>query len=168
LTNVHGCDSVATLHLTIVEPNFRMYARVDQAAEWASILYLYASDNLAKPLVGDYPGTLLTETEMINGVEWYYLDFYVPSEEFEIIINDDANMSAPMSISSEETDPHTLYLKVTNTRDGEGHYIAQLENPVGIDEIYEDGENPVKVIRNGQLYILRGEKIYTVTGQEIK
>jgi hypothetical protein len=25
-----------------------------------------------------------------------------------------------------------------------------------------------KILRNGQLYILRGEKAYTITGQEIK
>lgn len=170
LTNVHGCDSVATLHLTIkpIEPNFRMYARVDQAAEWASILYFYASDNLGKPLLGDYPGTLVTETEMINDVEWYYLDFYVPSDEFDFIVNDDAKMSVPLSISAEETDPHTLYAHVTSTQDMEGHYVAKLADPVGIEEINSEETKPVKFIHNGQLYIRCGDKIFTVTGQKVK
>ncbi len=170
LTNSAGCDSVVTMHLTInpVEPNFRMYAQIDPAAEWASTVYFYAYDDNGNPILGDYPGTLATETETINGAEWLYLDFYVPSEEFGIVINDGVKQSAPMSISAQETDPHTLYVQVTGTQDAEGHYIAQFENPLGVEDIRMDGTVPYKIIYDGQLYILRGDKIYSAQGAEVK
>ena len=37
-----------------------------------------------------------------------------------------------------------------------------------IENVYIEGDKPVKVLHDGQIYILRGEKVYTVTGQEVK
>ena len=38
----------------------------------------------------------------------------------------------------------------------------------GIDDVQSDNEQCTKVYRDGQIYILRGDKMYTLTGQEIQ
>jgi hypothetical protein len=38
----------------------------------------------------------------------------------------------------------------------------------GVDNVQGDDVQFTKVIRNGQIYILRGEKVYTVTGEEVR
>ena len=44
---------------------------------------------------------------------------------------------------------------------------AQYEKSEGIDNIFT-GENATKVLINGQILILRGDKTYTLQGQEVK
>ena len=46
--------------------------------------------------------------------------------------------------------------------------IAQYQLNEGIEDIYIDGVNSSKVIIDGQILIIRGNKIYTVQGQEIR
>ena len=46
-------------------------------------------------------------------------------------------------------------------------YVAKDKHE-GLEDIQEDHIPCTKVIRNGQIFILRGEKEYTLTGQEIK
>ena len=41
-------------------------------------------------------------------------------------------------------------------------------NPEGIEDAFMDEQKASKILRNGQIFILRGEKVYTVTGQEVK
>lgn len=38
----------------------------------------------------------------------------------------------------------------------------------GIENIETNGDNTTKIIHNGQIYILRGDKTYTIQGQEVK
>ena len=38
----------------------------------------------------------------------------------------------------------------------------------GVDEVSTNDIAPQKVIIDGQIYILRGEKVYTLQGQEVK
>lgn len=46
--------------------------------------------------------------------------------------------------------------------------MAQYEQlPTGIEAIFS-GENATKILRNGQIFILRGEKMYTLQGAEVK
>lgn len=42
------------------------------------------------------------------------------------------------------------------------------EEQQAIEDLQADGDKPVKVLHEGQIYILRGEKVYTVTGQEVR
>jgi hypothetical protein len=46
-------------------------------------------------------------------------------------------------------------------------YVAKDKHE-GLEDIQEDNIPCTKVVRNGQIFILRGEKEYTLTGQEIK
>ena len=46
--------------------------------------------------------------------------------------------------------------------------MAQYEQlPTGFESVFS-GENAAKVLRNGQIFILRGEKMYTLQGVEVK
>ena len=38
----------------------------------------------------------------------------------------------------------------------------------GVEEVLSDQVQCTKILRDGQIYILRGEKVYTVTGQEVR
>ena len=51
---------------------------------------------------------------------------------------------------------------------GELNIIARSQAPTGIDNTSADQPKATKLIREGNVYILRGDKTYTVTGQEIK
>jgi hypothetical protein len=69
------------------------------------------------------------------------------------------------------TDGSTDYPRVV-TVTGDATYTAEFESdtPTGLEEINDQMrkcENE-KIIIDGQLYILRGDKIYTVTGQVVK
>ena len=41
-------------------------------------------------------------------------------------------------------------------------------NPEGIEDVNVNANGSCKILHEGQIYILRGEKVYTVTGQEVK
>jgi hypothetical protein len=45
---------------------------------------------------------------------------------------------------------------------------GQSEAPQGVEEVQSDQLQSTKLLRNGQILILRGDKIYTVQGQEVK
>ena len=47
--------------------------------------------------------------------------------------------------------------------------VYEANNPTEAPAVYTNPANPAqKLIRNGNVYILSGEKVYTVTGQELK
>ena len=41
-------------------------------------------------------------------------------------------------------------------------------NPEGIEDVFTGGHKASKILRNGQIYILRGEKVYSIDGQEVR
>ena len=41
-------------------------------------------------------------------------------------------------------------------------------NPEGIEDVFTDEHKASKILRDGQIFILRGEKVYTLTGQEVR
>ena len=45
---------------------------------------------------------------------------------------------------------------------------GQSEAPQGVEEVPSDQVQNTKLLRDGQIFILRGEKEYTLTGQEVK
>ena len=47
--------------------------------------------------------------------------------------------------------------------------IYQADEPASAPAVYANPANPApKLVRNGNVYILQGEKVYTITGQEVK
>ena len=49
-----------------------------------------------------------------------------------------------------------------------GEFTTTSEVPTSVDQVPSDQVQCTKVLRNGQIFILREDKIYTVTGQEVK
>ena len=45
---------------------------------------------------------------------------------------------------------------------------GQSEAPQGLEDVQSDNVQSTKFLRDGQIYILRGEKVYTLQGQEVK
>jgi len=45
---------------------------------------------------------------------------------------------------------------------------GQSEAPQGVENVPSDQVQSTKILRNGQIFILRGEKEYTLTGQEVR
>ena len=51
----------------------------------------------------------------------------------------------------------------------EGSFTTLNDNEEGfLDAIPNEERKPRKILRNGQIYVLRGEKTYTLQGQEVK
>lgn len=68
--------------------------------------------------------------------------------------------------------PNTLYIRVRPYgMDGLGHYelSGEIEETIieSLDSVMFNAK-ATKILRNGQILILRGNKIYTLTGQEVK
>ena len=87
----------------------------------------------------------------------------------------EGNMEQTFTISGFEPETtYWVYVSVTSTEldypIGEDHYVEFTTRPApqGIEDLQADGDKPVKVLHEGQIYILRGEKVYTVTGQEVR
>ena len=95
------------------------------------------------------------------------------------------NHTAPAQVPSHNRAPlvNTFQNKVTIQITESGEYLLQLTNPSwdyiiygqfyyapqGIDHITtEPSPITTKVIKNGRLFILRGDKVYTIDGREVK
>jgi len=48
------------------------------------------------------------------------------------------------------------------------NFAIRKQSTTGIDGIYSNKPSAIKILRNGQIYILRGDKTYTLQGQEVK
>ncbi len=47
-------------------------------------------------------------------------------------------------------------------------FVAGAGEQQGFESVYTTGKKTTKFIKDGQIYILRGEKVYTLQGQEVK
>ena len=56
----------------------------------------------------------------------------------------------------------------TEIRNLAGEIIEPAYKPEGIEDIHANSNKPVNVLNDGQIFLLRGEKVYTITGQEVK
>lgn len=96
-----------------------------------------------------------------------------------------ADNAGTIAIAEAEFDVTTGICSYVLTEEVSAIYLVRLTsacNPtVTMMQVYRSSEGPstgidttnadtkaVKVIRNGQVHILRGEKVYTITGQEVK
>ena len=48
------------------------------------------------------------------------------------------------------------------------NFAIRKQSTTGIDGIYSNKPSAIKILRNGQIYIIRGDKTYTLQGQEVK
>jgi len=92
---------------------------------------------------GNFPGIYSIDgiTALSNGAQSMYIDW------IRIYQKGDANQSFVSPSASDAIEP---------------------ERAQGIEEVPSDQVPSTKVLRNGQLLIIRGEKVYTITGQILK
>lgn len=110
-----------------------------------------------------WPGIIINQDE--DG--WYSYTFDESLESVNIIWTDGTNQTIDINGVTEST----CYSLNSTT----GKYITvtieqcPVSNPTDIETINGDAKCPTnKILHDGQLYILRGDKIYTITGQEVK
>ena len=92
---------------------------------------------------GNFPGIYSIDgiTALSNGAQSMYIDW------IRIYQKGDANQSFVSPSASDAIEP---------------------ERAQGIEEVPSDQVPSTKVLRNGQLLIIRGEKVYTITGQIVE
>lgn len=73
----------------------------------------------------------------------------------------EVNKSIPLYVPAESI---TAYKTADQWKD----FLNILPGPQGMEEIVENSSQDGKFIHDGQIFILRGEKIYSITGQEVK
>ena len=69
--------------------------------------------------------------------------------------------SYDLTITSKDNNGGTLDTKTVS-------FTTSGEAPQGIDQVPSDQVQSTKAIKDGQILILRGDKTFTVTGQEVK
>ena len=72
----------------------------------------------------------------------------------------ESGTSYDLTITSKDNNGDTLDTKTCS--------FTTTDTATSVEEVLSDQVQCTKVIRNGQIYILRGEKVYTLTGQEVK
>ena len=90
----------------------------------------------------------------VNGVESPVNKTAAKEEAIEIGLNSEGNNFVAIESNGNSGDAGFIKLQLSQ------------EAPQGIENTM-DGAKAVKFIQNGQIFILRGEKIYTITGQEL-
>jgi hypothetical protein len=88
-------------------------------------------------------------------------------EGYDMIIfhNNDGEQTVDVALEADKP-----YYLLAGDKNGEGKYDGgswSKEVPTALDEINVDG-SAVKVLQNGQIFILKGDKVYNVTGQVVK
>jgi len=139
----------------------------------------------------DYPylaiGTFRTSDDIAGTQtvvnEWYVIyafsidDFVVSSQYSELVVTRvqsglyhySFTFSGRHANYQSEDEEYVVALELpTEIRNLAGEIIEEAYNPTGLEDIHADSDKPVKVLHDGQIYILRSEKTYTVTGQEVR
>ena len=129
------------------------------ATGWASV-YLWAwTDN--GNVFSSWPGQKID----IDANEWYAYTFDKNIQNVNIIWN---NGSGSQTTDITGITESTCYELNSTTGSSIGVTVIKCDMQ-GIEDIPVDTSNAMrKVLIDGQIFILRGEKVYTVTGQEVK
>ena len=140
-------------------------------------LYSYTGDDPGSSTVDPVDPNQVVAT--LNGGELTIREFSNVDVTYTLRHNEPAKMPAQMQTSASDTFRDEVTIQITQS----GEYLLQLTNPSwdyiiygqfyyapqDIDHITNE-PSPIttKVIKNGQIYILRGDKVYTIDGREVK
>jgi len=143
------------------DPNsITVYCKADTA-------FLYAWDDGGTALNGEWPGTQMTQTRTIGGVEFFYKTFTKPSPEYSInfLFNKgDGDDSKTQDVTSVGGDVFYTFSN-NEARDLSNIYLAELYNPfVCIDKPNGDLPANKKVYLNASY--ADAKIVYTTDGSE--
>lgn len=97
-------------------------------------------------------------------LKWHRAD---PVSEKELLRNN--AVEAKQGNRNPFVDDPELVEYIWGTKKNTAYSCSEEDNTNNIDVItIEDNSSAQKILRNGQIYILRGDKTFTITGQEVK
>ena len=111
--------------------------------------------------------TSLTAECAINEYRVRFFDFYKELlEEQWVKHGEDAVLPEAPVVE------HYIFVRwdhdCTNVQQKLDVYAMYKPDPEDIGHVLPESKNPAKLLQNGQILILRGEKVYTIQGQEVK
>ena len=138
-------------------------------------LFSYTGDDPGSSTVDPVDPNQVVAT--LNGGELTIREFSNVDVTYTLRLNAPAKMPAQMQTSASDTFRGIVTLQITES----GEYQLVLTNPSwgysiygnfiytpqGIESVHSTSV-PQKVLQNGQLYILRGKTVYTITGQKVR
>lgn len=143
-----------TIHLTINRSLYdATYNLIWNAYEGAEVV----TYNILR---GATPSTL-QQVASLSAINTSYTDVTpdaaLPYYAIEFVLN--APASAPL---------HRAPQKMAATLVGRSNVVNSLETATGVENIQTGAEGAAKLLIDGHILILRGERAYTVTGQEVR
>ena len=153
-------DLVVTAQYTKIVVDSRITVRLNPASAWSKV-HLYAWTGSSTAVHGDWPGDAVTK----DADGWWAYTFPEDITNVNIIWN---NGSGAQSVDITGITTSTCY--ELNGKTGTSITVNEVDcdNLQAIDEIIMESDAPQKVLRNGQIFILRGDKVYTVDGREVR
>ena len=184
IPNVAGCDSIITTHLTISEVSYdtvyfcRGYNREHEEQISETLIRRYMPYTYEAPTMTDYSEGVIIEINggqalvdfhrAENNLRAHYTGGLTPVESIVWSIRYDGQ-SAYTPIVVEETQPQWIGMGAMAIqimfRCGEVYNNAF---PMGVEEVVETMDQPIKRIENGQVVIIRGNAVFTPLGVRVK
>lgn len=124
---------------------------------------VYTSDTLFRQYHVDGDGNLIEPQNAPHHIHPIKKDTTYSTDEFYVLTMD----------GLDEATDYVYTITGTNSAQQQVYHeegsFRTTENSEGfLDTFADDPDKPRKTLRNGQIYILRREKIYTLTGQEVR
>ena len=137
----------------------RLYPSYGQLKD---IVYLYAwKEGTGEQILGGWPGTQVSK----DAAGWWTYTFDESIQAINIIWTNGAGYQ---TVDIKDVTTSTCYQLIETSHPYEVSIIdCSTPVPEGIENVLAP-EAATKVLIDGHIYILRGEKIYTITGAEVK
>lgn len=123
---------------------------------------IYTADTLFRQYIVDGNGHVVTSSHSAPAIHPVRKDTTVVTEEYYMLTMDDLD----------ETTTYNYTIKGNNAQGSYVYYdegsFATLDPKGLFDPLADDPNKTRKIIHNGQICILRGDKIYTLQGTEVK
>ena len=113
---------------------------------------------------------IIIKAQYERDVVYYTVTFldWDGSELFVEQVEEGQDAIGPSVLPYREGYTFTGWSKPTTNIQSNLTVIAQYQLNEGIEDVLVNGSTPNKIMTDGQIYILRGDKIYTLQGQEVK
>ncbi len=125
-------------------------------ADWSPMYYhMWDSDGVSTT----WPGTRVTNTTVIDDVEWYYNSYTLKASDYYINLVFTQGSSGPQTVDINNINTDKFY-EIASTKDGSGHYYV---NDI-TDQHSTDIENVIVPDETG----INGVKVYSIDGRLIR
>lgn len=128
------------------------------ALEWTTVRLWAWTDN--GNIFDAWPGQIINQKD-----GWYSYTFDSSIRSVNIIWTNGIDQTIDIQ---DITESKCYELNSTTGMNITVSIVDCVEIPTAIDEIQSNNANCTKILRNNQILILRGDKIYTLQGQEVK